>query len=65
LTVPDLNFSYPLQDPQCQIFENFSINTKLQAKDNHRTIWQVPLNQSDLLPVERLARVKNYSTNSR
>ena len=61
LTVPDLNFDYPLQDPQCQIFENFSINTKLQAKDNHRTVWQVPFNQTDLLPVERLGKVKNCS----
>ena len=59
LTVPDLNFGYPLQDPQCQIFESFAINTKLQAKDSHRTVWQVPFNQQDLLPVERLGKVKN------
>lgn len=61
LTVPDLNFDYPLQDPQCQIFESFAINTKLQAKDTHRTVWQVPFNQSDLLPTERLGKVKNCS----
>ena len=59
LTTIDLNFDYPLQDPQCQIFENFSVNTRLQSKDNHITTWQVPINQSDLLPVERLGRVKN------
>ncbi len=59
LTVSDLNLGYPLKDPQCQIFENFAINTKLQAKDTHRTIWQVPMNQRDALPTERLGRVKN------
>jgi hypothetical protein len=63
LTVPDLNFDYPLHDPQCQIFENFAVNTRLQAKDNHRTIWQVPFGQSDLLPSDRLGKVKNCSIN--
>jgi hypothetical protein len=58
LTVSDLRFEYPLQDPQCQIFENFEVNTRLQAKDNHRAIWQIPLNQRDLLPTERLGRPK-------
>ena len=55
----DLRLDYPLFDPQCQIFENFEVNTRLQAKDNHRTVWQVPFNQSDLLPTERLGRVRN------
>lgn len=59
LNVPDLNLSYPLQDPQCQIFENFEVNTRLQEKDNFRAVWQVPLDQRDLLPTERLGRVKN------
>ena len=59
LTVPDLRFDYPFFDPQCQIFENFESNTRLQAKDNHRAIWQVPQNQRDLLPTERLGKVKN------
>src|SRR5271154_1789972 len=36
LTVRDLRFDYPIQDPQCQIFENFEVNTRLQAKDEHR-----------------------------
>jgi len=58
LTVRDLRFEYPLQDPQCQIFEDFAVNTKLAAKDNHRAIWQVPSNQRDLMPVERLGKVK-------
>lgn len=48
LTVRDLHFDYPLFDPQCQIFENFSVDTRLQAKDNHRSIWQVPLDQPEL-----------------
>lgn len=61
LNVRDLRFDYPLFDPQCQIFENFEVNTRLQAKDNHRTIWQVPLNQRDLLPTERLGKVRNCS----
>jgi hypothetical protein len=59
LNVPDLNLGYPLHDPQCQIFENFAVNTRLQAKDNHRAIWQIPMNQRDLLPTERLGKVKN------
>jgi hypothetical protein len=59
LNVPDMRFGYPLHDPQCQIFENFEVNTRLQAKDNHKTIWQIPLNQRDLLPTERLGKVKN------
>jgi hypothetical protein len=59
LATRDLRFDYPLFDPQCQIFENFEVNTRLQAKDNHRAIWQVPMNQRDLLPTERLGRVKN------
>jgi hypothetical protein len=59
LTVPDLHFDYPLFDPQCQIFESFAVNTKLQAKDNHKSIWQIPVDQKDLFPVERLGNVKN------
>lgn len=55
----DLRLGYPLHDPQCQIFENFGVNTRLQAKDNHRTIWQDPIDQRNLLPTERLGRVKN------
>ena len=58
LTVRDSRFDYPLYDPQCQIFENFEINTRLQAKDNHRAIWQVPFDQSDLLPTRRLGKVR-------
>jgi hypothetical protein len=61
MTTSDLNLSYPLHDPQCQIFENFAVNTKLQAKDNHKTVWQVPLDQSDLLPTSKLGNPKNYN----
>lgn len=63
LNIRDLNFDYPLHDPQCQIFENFQVNTRLQAKDNHRAIWQVPFNQRDLQPTERLGQVKNCRVN--
>jgi hypothetical protein len=59
LNVNDMRFGYPLHDPQCQIFENFEVNTRLQAKDDHRSTWQIPFDQRDLLPTERLAKVKN------
>lgn len=59
LNVKDMRFSYPLHDPQCHIFENFEVNTRLQAKDEHRAIWQIPFNQRDLLPTERLGKIKN------
>ena len=59
LNVSDMRLSYPLHDPQCNIFEDFSVNTRLQAKDNHKTIWQVPIDQRASLPTERLGRVKN------
>lgn len=57
MATQDLRYDYPLEDPQCNIFESFAVNTRLQAKDNHRTVWQVPLDQSDALPVERLGNV--------
>jgi hypothetical protein len=51
---------YPLQhDPQCHIFEDFAVNTKLQAKDNHYAAYQIPLEQNDMVPTERLAPKKN------
>lgn len=59
LNVPDMRLDYPLFDPQCQIFEPFAMNTQLKAKDEHRAIWQVPFNMRDLLPVERLGKVKS------
>lgn len=58
LNVPDMRLGYPLHDPQCQIFEDFSVNTRLQSKDNHKTIWQAPFSQRESLPTERLGRVK-------
>lgn len=59
LNVRDLRLGYPLHDPQCQIFEDFGVNTRLQAKDDHRSIWQIPFDQKDLMPTERLGQVKN------
>lgn len=67
MTVPDLHLSYPIQDPQCQIFENFETNTRLQAKDNHRAVWQLPMRDGMICekmpayPTERLGPVKNFS----
>jgi len=58
MATQDLRFGYPLEDPQCNIFESFSVNTRLQSKDNHRTVWQVPLDQRDALPIERLGGVR-------
>ena len=55
----DIRFGYPLVDPQCHIFDNLQINTRLQAKDDHKTVWQVPMDQNAALPRERLNRVKN------
>ena len=46
------------QDPQCNIFWDFAINSRQQAKDNFRTPWQVPIGQSDDLPNVRLGPKK-------
>lgn len=59
LTTKDLRLGYPLQDPQCQIFENFEVNTRLQAKDNFKATWQVPLDQRNSLPREHYGSGKN------
>lgn len=59
MNVRDMRFGYPLHDPQCQIFENFGVNTRLQAKDDHKALWHVPLDQKDLLPTEKLRPAKN------
>jgi hypothetical protein len=53
LHVRDMRLGYPIHDPQCQIFENFEVNTRLQSKDNHRAIWQTPMDQKKMLPTER------------
>lgn len=53
LAPADMHLSFPLHDPQCQIFEPFQINTRLQAKDNHRAIWQTPIDQTKFLPKEK------------
>lgn len=59
LNISDMRFGYPLHDPQCQIFENFEVNTRLQAKDGHKAIWQTPLDQKDSFPTPRMGRAKN------
>lgn len=58
LNVLDMHLGYPLHDPQCQIFENFEVNTRLQSKDKHSAIWQIPLDQCDLLPTSRVGNSK-------
>jgi hypothetical protein len=50
LTVSDMRLDYPLKDPQCQIFESFASNTRLQARDSFRADYQEPLDQSQALP---------------
>lgn len=59
LNTSDMHFSYPLRDPQCHIFEDFGINTRLQAKDNHRAIWQDPIDQRNFFPSEKKNNNKN------
>lgn len=49
----NFRFDYPLRDPQCAISDRMGINTRLQAKDDHRTVWQQPLDQSQFLPVAK------------
>ena len=61
LNVPDLNFDYPLFDPQCQIFEDFALNTRNYEKDNFVANWDTPDDQRDLFPARRLGKVKNCS----
>lgn len=62
LTTKDMNFGYPLYDPQCNIFENSAVNTRLLAKDNHKAKWFEPLNQRDCFPTEKVGRDKNCVT---
>jgi len=57
MATPDMRLDYPLFDPQCQIFENFSQNTRQQARDNFRATWQVGIDSnSDNYPSDRLGR---------
>jgi hypothetical protein len=60
MNTPDMRLDFPLYDPQCHIFEPFAVNTRLQAKDNYVTPWQIPLNESeDFLPKNRKKCKKN------
>lgn len=56
LTTSDMRFGYPLYDPQCNIFQNFEVNTRLQAKDNYKAVWQVPFDQRSALPQEKISQ---------
>ena len=59
LGAEDMRLDYPLHDPQCQVFEDFRVNTRLQAKDDHKAVWQMPMDQTSALPRERRPRTKN------
>ena len=54
LTTSDMRFGYPLHDPQCNIFQNFEVNTRLQSKDNYRAVWQTPFDQRSAFPQEKI-----------
>jgi len=56
LATPDMRLDYPLWDPQSAIFENFSINTKQQARHNFRATWQMGFD-NDIFPSNRLGPV--------
>lgn len=45
-------WDYPHHDPQTHIMDNFQINTRLQAKDDHCTDWFVPKDQDNLVPYD-------------
>lgn len=45
----NLRLDYPLEDPQCNIIDLTSVNTRLQAKDNYVAPWIVPMEQSNFL----------------
>jgi hypothetical protein len=46
----DMNLSYPLHDPQCGISFLRPIDTRLEAKDKHRTTWTDPMDQQMFNP---------------
>lgn len=46
----DLRFQYLYHDPQKHIFEDSSMNSRQYIKDNHKTNWQTPIDQSDSFP---------------
>lgn len=45
----NLRLDYPLEDPQCNIIDLISVNTRLEAKDNYIAPWIVPMDQSNFL----------------
>lgn len=57
LTDYRLNFGFPKYDPQCNIFEDFAVNTQLQAKDTFISTWQIPLNSNNSQPTTKLGNV--------
>lgn len=58
LAINDMRLGYPLHDPQCNIFQNFEVNTRLYAKDNHKAAWQTPIDQRLFFPQEKKKPIK-------
>ena len=50
----DYHYDFPLRDPQAVIHDHFgTINTRQQARDEHRAVWQEPMDQSAFFPKPR------------
>jgi hypothetical protein len=45
----DMRLDYPLFDPQCNIMNNFSLDTRMYSKDNHRQKWSMPLTSTSAI----------------
>jgi hypothetical protein len=43
----DMRMDYPLFDPQCNIMNNFALDTRMYTKDNHRQKWSLPLTSTN------------------
>lgn len=50
IVVDDYHYDFPLRDPQCNIFDHRPINSRQEARDNHRAIMQEPMDQSMFFP---------------
>jgi hypothetical protein len=50
IAVDDLRYDFPLRDPQCNISDRRSVNTRQQARDNHRVVVSEPMDQSYFFP---------------
>lgn len=46
----DMRLDYPHNDPQCNIFQDMAVNTRLQARDNFKMVCQEPISQDVFMP---------------